>query len=190
MNTSQLVYMTTKTNRTWKLAAGLVATLTALSVVCATTQLTDRLANLDAPLLDRNGQPMTLARLAYRFAHGLTPPFVSTSETDAILWLMGLPIGEQAGHQPPLFPLGGWQNPERTATVGDMVVLVARQLRVEPTAVAGRQLTPQDYQDALVMFLAGHNRVAYYAIVGLFKDLSFPILTTYGPVPGEQTRSE
>jgi hypothetical protein len=52
MNTSQGAYMTTKANRRWRLAAGLTATLTALSVVFATTQLTDRLADLDAPLLD------------------------------------------------------------------------------------------------------------------------------------------
>lgn len=183
--------MATKTRRLWKLATGVVATLTAFSVVCATTQLTDALTDLNAPLLDRNGKSMTLAQLAYRFARGLTPPFTGTRESDAISWLMGHPIEEQAGHQPPLSPLGEWRNAERTARVGDMVVLVAQQLRIEPTTAAGRHLAFQDYQDALIGFMGNGNVATYNAIIGLFKDWTHPMLNVLGPVPssGEQTRS-
>jgi hypothetical protein len=191
MNTSQGAYMTTKANRRWRLAAGLTATLTALSVVFATTQLTDRLADLDAPLLDRNGQPMTLAQLAYRFAKGLTPPFIGSRETDAIYWLMGHPIDEQAGHEPPLVPIDQWQNPGRIATVGDMVVLLAQQLRLEPTTSGGRQLAAQDYQNALIGFVGSGSVATYNAIIGLFRDWTHPMLNPIGPFPtsGEQTRS-
>lgn len=191
MNTSQTVCIATKTNRGWKLAAGLVATLTALSIVCATTQLTSMPPDMDAPLLDKSSKPITLAQLAYRFARGLTPPFCGSRESDAIHWLMGQAIEEQAGHQPPLLPLGDWRNPERTAKVGDMVVLLALQLRIVPTATGGRQLVFQDYQNALLGFMGSGNVANYNAVIGLFKDWTHPMINPLGPVPssGEQTRS-
>ena len=191
MNTLRTICIATMTNRGWKLAAGFVAILTALSVVCATTQITGTPMDLEAPLLDRDGRPMTLAQLAYRFSRGLTPPFCGSREGDAIHWLMGHPVEEQAGHEPPLTPLGEWRNPQRIAKVGDMVVLLAQQLRVEPAATGGRQLAFQDYQDALMGFMGSGNAATYNAIVGLFRDWTHPMINPLGSVPssGEQTRS-
>lgn len=134
---------------------------------------------------------MTLGQLAYHFARSLTPPFTGTREADAITWLMGGQVGEQPGHLPPLSPLGGWENPERPATVGDLTVLLVQQLKIAPTAAAGGQPTAQDYQNALISYTGSSSVAVYNSIAGSFEDWVSPSINVLGFVPsaGQQMRS-
>lgn len=147
--------------------------------------------DVNAPLLDNKGNSMTLAQLAFRFARSLTPPFTGSRESDAITWLMGGQVGEQAGHQPPLSPLGGWGNPERPAKVGDLTVILVQQFKIGPASTAGGQPTAQDYQKALVGYMGGVTVAIYNCMASLFINWTSPTINPLGPVPssGEQTRS-
>jgi hypothetical protein len=184
--------------RKWKLAGvfwvslfvGLIVTAVLPTVAHAQTpprQLTD----VSSLLLDRSGNPMSLAQMAYQFARGLTPPFLGSRAEDAITWLMGNQVGEQPGHQPPLSPIGGWSNPTRNATVGDLTVLLVQQFKIEPTAAAGGQPTAQDYQNALVGYTGSASVSTYSSIASVFTDWTSPTINVLGPQPssGESTRS-
>ncbi len=170
----------------WKLAGGfgvsLVAILIAASLTCATVQAADALPNVNAPLKDQNGNALTQGQMALNFAHHLTPPFTGSSATDAITWLMGGAVNGQAGHKPPISPLGGW-DASKPATVGDLTVCLVQQLRIEPKAAGGGQPTAQDYQTALVDFGQTASPVFLRAIGSLFQDWVQPSLNPLGPQP-------
>ncbi|MBI5684850.1 MAG: hypothetical protein HZC54_07200 [Verrucomicrobia bacterium] len=172
------------------LVAGLLA-VAAMSTAAQAQNPPQQLSDVTTALLDKSGNPMTLAQMAYQFARGLTPPFLGTREADAISWLMGNQVGEQPGHQPPLSPLGGWGNPGRNATVGDLTVLLVQQYKIEPTAAAGGQLTAQDYQNALVGFTGSASVSTFSSMASIFSDWTTPTINVLGPQPssGEQTRS-
>ena len=187
---------TSSEGRKWKAAGGwrvsLLASLMAVATMTTVAQgQNPPLSDVNAALLDKNGNPMTVAQMAYQFARGLTPPFLGSRAEDAIVWLMGNQVGEQPGHQPPLAPLGGWSNPTRNATVGDLTVLLVQQYKIEPTAAAGGQPTVQDYQNALVSYTGSSTVSTYSSMASIFSDWTSPTINVLGPQPssGEQTRS-
>lgn len=198
VNTFQTNHVATRAG--WKLgfASGLcvplLATLMVMPVMFTTAQAQQKpapLSDVNAPLLTKQGKPITLGKLAYLFARGLTPPFLGSREADAITWLMGGQVGEQPGHVPPLSPIGGWENLERPATVGDLTVLLVQQLRIAPTAAAGGQPTAQDYQNALVSYTGSTSVAVYNSIASIYHDWTSPSINVLGPVPGsgQLTRS-
>jgi len=198
VNTFQTNHVATKAGRKRGLASGLcvplLAALMVMPVLFATAQAQNSpppLSDVNAPLLDKQGKPMTVGQLAYHFARSLTPPFVGSREADAITWLMGGQVGEQMGHLPPLSPIGGWEHPERPATVGDLTVLLVQQLKIAPTAAAGGQPTAQDYQNALVSYTGSTSVAVFNSIAGSFKDWVNPSINVLGFLPGsgQQMRS-
>lgn len=198
MNTTQMNHATTEVRRERKSAAGLLnpllVSLIAVLVISTAAQAQNTPpppSDVNAALLDKSGNPMTVGQMAYQFARGLTPPFLGSREADAITWLMGGQVGEQPGHQPPLSPLGGWGTTGRTATVGDLTVLLVQQFKIEPTAAAGGQPTAQDYQNALVGYTGSASVSTYNSIASIFNDWVSPAINVVGPTPssGEQTRS-
>lgn len=178
----------------WRRAGGLLvplaAVLIAMSVMCATA-LAQNATSVNAPLTGKDGKPLTMGQLALKFAAHLTPPFVGSNARDAIAWLQGHDVGGQPGHFPPLSPIGGWGNPNKPATVGDLTVILVQQLKIEPKAAAGGQLTAQDYQSALVSFMGSASTGTFNAIVSTYKDWVNPSINPVGPTPssGETTRS-
>ena len=196
MNTLRSNHKATKAGRKWELTSGLwvpvLAALIAIPVIPMVAQAQNTPpSNVNQALVGASGGAMTLGQLAYQFARSLTPPFLGSREADAILWLQGSQIGEQAGHQPPLSPLGGWGDSGRPATVGDLTVLLVQQFKIEPTAAAGGQPTEQDYQNALVSFTGSTTLSTYTAIANIYSDWVSPTINPLGPAPnsGEQTRS-
>lgn len=159
MNIYGAIDVRTVADRKPMLVKGIMAILISMAV-CMATQAqspSQPLTDVNAPLLDKDGNSMTLARLAFKFARALTPPFIGSRGSDAISWLMGNQVGEQAGHQPPLSPIGGWGNSERQATVGDLITILVQQLKIEPVSAAGGQPTTQDYQNTLIGYMGGRN---------------------------------
>ncbi|MCX6901019.1 MAG: hypothetical protein NT105_20280 [Verrucomicrobia bacterium] len=196
MNTLRSNHKATKAGRKWKLTCGLwasvLAALIAIPVIPMVAQAQNtQPSNVNQALVGNTGGAMTLGQLALKFARSLTPPFLGTRPADAIAWLQGSQIGEQAGHQPPLSPLGGWGDPGRVAKVGDLTVLLAQQLGIAPTAAGGGQPTEQDYQNALVSFIGSTTMSTYTAIANIYSGWVSPTINPLGPAPssGEQTRS-
>ncbi|MFA6561507.1 MAG: hypothetical protein WCV00_06325 [Verrucomicrobiia bacterium] len=198
MNTTQTNHATTEVRREWKSADGLLipllVSLIAVLVISTAAQAQNTPpppSNVNAALRDASNREMTLGQMAYQFARSLTPPFLGSREADAITWLMGGQVGEQAGHQPPLSPLGGWENLNRPATVGDLTVLLVQQFKIEPTAAAGGQPTAQDYQNALVGYMGSASVSTYNSIASIFNDWVSPTINVLGPTPspGNPTRS-
>ena len=142
-------------------------------------------------MLDSDGNPMTLAQVAYKFARSLSPPFAGTREADAISWLSGNQVGDQPGHQPPVSPLGGWSDTTRPATVGDLTVMLVKQLGIEPPAYASGQPTTQDYQNTLIGFTGSSSPTTYKVIANIYNGWTSPSINPLGPVPnsGQTTRS-
>lgn len=198
MNTFQSNQMATKAWRKRGLAGALCAPLLAALMIvpvmfamAQTPPPPPPLSNVNDPLKDKQGNTMTVGQLALHFARSLHPAFRGTRESDAIAWLQGNQVGDQAGHMPPLSLIGGWGDPSRQATVGDLTVLLAQQLKIAPTAAAGGQPTAQDYQNALVNFMGSTNVSVFNSIVSTFKDWVSPSVNILGfePSSGQQQRS-
>lgn len=162
--------------------AGLMAVLTLSTSACA-------VESVDTVLTDPSGNNISLGEMAVRLAAKLG--FQTTRQSDAIFWLQGGQVGDRPGHQPPLAPLGGWTNPARNATVGDLTVVLVQQFRVVPTS-SGGTLTAQDYQNALTSTV-GSNAQTYALATGIFSGWVNPTIDPVGPKPdpqnGQQTRS-
>lgn len=193
MNTIQTYHATTGVGRI--LAGGvmapLIAALIAMSAISGVAEAAQQATDVTAALLDQSGNPMTLGQLAFQFARNLRPPFTGSREADAITWLTGGQVGGQAGHQPPLIPIGGWGSGSRNATVGDLTVLLVQQFNITPTAASGGSPTAQDYQNALVGYTGSGDVATYNSLASLFSSWVSPTINPLGPQPsaGQQTRS-
>lgn len=193
VNTIQTYHATTGVGRI--LAGGvmapLIAALIAMSAISGVAGAAQQATAVTDALLDQSGNTMTLGQLALKFARSLTPPFVGSREADAITWLTGGQVGGQAGHQPPLSPIGGWGSGSRNATVGDLTVLLVQQFNITPTAASGGSPTAQDYQNALVGYTGSATVATYNSLASLFNSWTSPTINPLGPQPsaGEQPRS-
>jgi hypothetical protein len=165
-----------------------VGMLIATSVVSTTAWAAQaNSTDVNAPLLDAQGNQLTLGQMAMKFAAHLNPPFITTDPARAMDYLRG--VGEGA-HVPPLSPIGGWGDGSRPATVGDLTVVLVQQFKIEVTpSTPGGQPTAQDYQSALTGFAGSVNVTTYNGMHGIFRDWVAETINPLGPTPTDPNRS-
>lgn len=167
----------------------MIAVVAALIVtsVASTTAQAAATPDVNAVLRGADNQPMTLGQMAIKFAAHLTPPFVTTDPARAIDYLRG--VGE-GSLQRPLSPPGGWGDGSRTATLGDLTVILVQQFKIDaPSSTPGAPPSVQDYQTALLAYAGSVNTTTFAGLQSLFQDWVAPNLSPLGPTPQDNTRS-